>query len=82
MRETVLTLYGRRDCHLCHEMAAALEALRAGRGFRVETVDIDVDPRLLFRYANDVPVLVAGETEICRHRLDCASLDAYLSEVR
>lgn len=82
MPETVLTLYGRRDCHLCHAMAEALEALRPGRAFRIESVDIDTDPRLLFRYANDVPVLVAGEVEICRHRLDRTRLDAYLSEVR
>jgi len=82
MSGVVLTLYGRRECHLCHAMAAELSAMQAGRGFRVESVDIDSDPRLLFRYADDVPVLVAGDVEICRHRLDAARLDAYLAEVR
>jgi len=77
-----LTLYGRRGCHLCHAMADALDAQRAAGRFDVESVDIETDPRLLFKYANDVPVLVARDVEICRHRLDQARLDAYLAEVR
>jgi hypothetical protein len=46
-------------------MAAALRAL----GVDFEEVDVDADPRLDELYGENVPVLLRGETEICRHRL-------------
>jgi glutaredoxin len=58
-------LFGRAYCHLCEEMAGALRAL----GVEFEEIDVDADPRLEELYGENVPVLLQGETEICRHRL-------------
>ena len=82
-----LTLYVRRDCHLCAEMHR--ELLEAGAGgasgarpdvrFEVELVDIDAHPSLAARYGHKVPVLVGAGEEICHYFLDQQQLDAFLS---
>lgn len=73
-----LTLYVRRGCHLCSDMAQALERLRGVHGFSVTEVDIDDDPELVERYDTRVPVLAAGATEICYYFLEEGPLLAWL----
>ena len=79
-----LTLYSRQYCHLCHDMLAALEALRGEFEFEVMVVDLDLseDPALLARYDELVPVLVAAKTELCHYFLDLDAVRAYLAEVK
>ena len=74
-----LTLYARRDCHLCAEMHRDLTALEPSLGFTVVAVDIDGDPELVARYGHKVPVLVGGDEEICHYFLDEPQLEEYLS---
>jgi hypothetical protein len=69
-------LYGRRYCHLCEEMLAALRALDAG--LAPEVLDVDADPALEARYGEHVPVLMLGDVELSRHRLDAERVRAYL----
>jgi thioredoxin reductase (NADPH) len=73
-----LTLYGRRDCHLCEQMEAALSGLRQELGFTVEVVDVDTSAALAARYGERVPVLVHGDTELCHYFLDRAAVVAHL----
>ncbi len=77
-----LTVLTRDYCHLCHDMIAALEPLQAERGFLFDLVDVDAQPKLVEKYDELVPVLLAGETEICHYFLDVSALDAYLAKVR
>lgn len=66
-----LTLYGRRDCHLCEEMARALRE----RGVAFDEVDVDSAAELKERYGRFVPVLTDGDgRELCRYRLEPAVL--------
>lgn len=75
-----LIQYTRVGCGLCHEMDDALDAAFGDR-IDIEHVDVDRDPALVERYGNDVPVLTTVDgTELCRHRLDLATLRAWLSE--
>ena len=76
-----LTLYGRGYCHLCHEMEVALEPLREEFGFALETVDVDSDPQLEARLGELVPVLMAGDRELCHYFLDHDAVRAYLAEI-
>ena len=76
----VLTLYHREGCHLCEAMERQLAPLLAARGWRLERVDVDADPALMRRYGTEVPVLVHGGQEVCRHRLDHAALEAVLTK--
>lgn len=71
-----LTLYIRRDCHLCDEMYDALRPWEAKLGFALRLVDVDDDPELIARFGDNVPVLMHREREICHYRLDEAALVA------
>ena len=74
-----LTIVQRRDCDLCDEMIAELQAL--GRSLAlppVDIVDVDSDPELLRRHGLHVPVLLLDGTVVCRHRLDAEELHRLL----
>ena len=76
-----LTLYSRAYCHLCHDMQAALEALPEAAAFELEVLDVDADPELELRFNELVPVLMHGDQELARYRLDAAALTAYLQSL-
>jgi hypothetical protein len=76
---TRFVLYGRTDCHLCEEMAAALAPLLPGRA-TLEVVDIAGDPGLEREYGIKIPVLKAGETVLSIYRLDKDRVERYLAE--
>ncbi len=77
-----LTVYGRAHCHLCQDMIAALQELRARLPFRLDIIDVDGDSILKSRYGELVPVLVAEGEEICHYHLDPVALDAYFTKIR
>jgi glutaredoxin len=59
---TRVTLYGKAGCCLCDEARAAVEAVRAERGFELEEVDVSLDPVLHRRYGERIPVVaIDGE---------------------
>jgi hypothetical protein len=64
-----LTLMSRPDCPLCDEMLTELEALAAGRA-QIEIVDISDDEDLTRKYVFEIPVLLHGDRELSRHRLN------------
>jgi len=74
------TVYSRAYCHLCDDMLEALEALRGEAGFDFEAVDVDADPVLECRFGEFVPVLMHGERELARGRLDSSLVRAYLRD--
>ncbi|HSO05989.1 MAG TPA: glutaredoxin family protein [Pelomicrobium sp.] len=76
-----LTVYSRAYCHLCDDLLAALVPLAQRAGVAVEIVDVDSDAGLEAAYGDKVPVLMAGEREICHYHLDRAALDAYLAGI-
>ncbi len=77
-----LIIYGRKDCHLCFDMIAALNELQTQFCFRVELVDVDSNVELLAQFGERVPVLIAGGEEICHFHLDPIALDAYFAKIR
>lgn len=76
-----LTVYSRSYCHLCDEMIAGLHTLQARFAFGLRIVDVDSDDALEARYGEDVPVVLHGATELCRHRLDPARVTEYLAKI-
>jgi thiol-disulfide isomerase/thioredoxin len=75
-----LTLYGRSYCHLCEDMANALEALQASMDFSFGVVDVDADAQIEARFGELVPVLTDAQgREICHYFLDLAALRARLA---
>jgi hypothetical protein len=76
-----LTLLVRAYCHLCDEMRHALQPLAAQAGIAVAEVDVDTDAALEARWGDAVPVLLAGERELARYRLDRGALAGFLAGV-
>ena len=76
-----VTLYGREDCHLCHEMRAVVEEVRAAGPLEVEVeeVDVDGDPALVAAYGNQVPVLCVNGRKAFKYRVDARALRARLA---
>jgi len=58
-------------------MLHGLEGLMPELGFSYSVRDVDDDPELARRYGERVPVLVAGDTELCCYFLDEARLREY-----
>lgn len=78
-----LTVYGRADCHLCHEMRRVVDDVvrDTGRTGAVEVaeVDVDGDPALVRAYGDDVPVLCVNGVRAFEHRVEPAALAARLA---
>jgi len=74
-----LTLLVRAYCQLCDEMREALAPLAFAAGCNIEEIDIDAHPALEARWRELVPVLLAGERELCHYRIDRAALAAYFA---
>jgi len=81
-RQALLRVFGRSYCSLCAAMLTDLQALQPEFGFRLEWVDIEDLEELEARYGEKVPVLVAGDEELCHYHLDRPRLYAYLSQMR
>ena len=80
MAGNVLTLYSRTGCHLCEDMESQLPDYLEPSGLIFNTVYIDNDANLEQEYGTLVPVLKAGEREICHYFLDVKALQQYISE--
>ena len=68
-----LVVYAREGCHLCEDMISALRQRQARQCFSFQVIDVDTDQALRSRYGERVPVLVAGDMEICHYHLDPAA---------
>jgi len=77
-----LTVLSRAYCHLCDEMIDALRALQSGADFALEVRDVDDDPMLEARFGERVPIVLAGDQEICHYRLDLPAVHAWLRNFR
>jgi len=73
-------LYGRRNCHLCHELASQLQSLEDEFDFDLEVVDVDSDPALQHRYGARAPVLVCGQAELMELRMETSALRRLVQE--
>ncbi|MBP6115543.1 MAG: glutaredoxin family protein [Neisseriaceae bacterium] len=76
-----LTLMSRIYCSLCTDMQAQLQALQAEFDFELVVLDVDADPALEALYDELVPVLLAGDEQLCHWHLDLAKVRAYLTDM-
>ncbi len=68
--ELILSIYSRPECHLCEEMLIALKKWQSRFEFKINIIDIDQDPTLTSRFAARIPLLTAGDIEICEYHVD------------
>jgi hypothetical protein len=74
----VVTLYARPGCHLCTEARERIEEVRADRPFRLEEVDISLDPVLHRRYGERIPVVAVDGQELFELHVDPGGLRLHL----
>lgn len=60
VRMLTVTLYTKKDCHLCDQAKADLESLKDKYPHRLAVVDIETDPALKSAYGDKIPVIEAG----------------------
>ena len=54
---TVVTIYSRKNCHLCDVAVESLESVKSELDFEIEKIYIDGDTELVNRYGEEVPVI-------------------------
>lgn len=59
-----VTLYNRKDCHLCDQVKAILMELNAEIPHRIIEVDVDSDPELRRAFGATVPVVEVGPYQL------------------
>ena len=77
-----LTLYGKAGCHLCDDARAAVQRVRLDKSFELREIDISLDPVLLRRYGERIPVLELEGEELFEYVVDEAALRERLDRVR
>lgn len=75
-----LTVYSRLGCHLCEDMQNLLPSYLEESGLSFDVIYIDDNNHLEEQYGTLVPVLKAGDREICHYFLDIKALQQYISE--
>jgi uncharacterized membrane protein len=55
-----VTLYMRKDCHLCEQAKADLDSLQSQYPHRLVEIDIERDPALQKKYLVEIPVIEVG----------------------
>ncbi|MDT3669029.1 MAG: glutaredoxin family protein [Aromatoleum sp.] len=75
--EREFAVMSREWCHLCHDLVDRLLPLAAELGWAVRVLDVDADPELEARWDELVPVVLAGDMELCRYHLDEAAIRVY-----
>ena len=54
---TVVTVYSRKNCHLCDVAIESLESVKVELDFEIEKIYIDGDNELTNKYGEEVPVI-------------------------
>ena len=54
---TVVTVYSRKNCHLCDVAVEKLETVKIELNFEIEKIYIDGDTELTTKYGEEVPVI-------------------------
>ncbi|MBZ2198055.1 glutaredoxin family protein [Ruania sp. N2-46] len=65
-----VTLFSRRECHLCETARRAVRAVCEPDGVAWAEVDIDADPGLQERYGELVPVVTVDGVQVGYWRID------------
>jgi len=66
----LVTLYTRKRCCLCDNAKAVLTAARSRVAFDYQEIDIDLDPELVRRYNDEVPVVAINGAKAFKYKVD------------
>ena len=72
----------REGCHLCEELLELLGRHPRASEFEIGPLDVDSRADWQAKYGLRVPVVLAGEAEICEYFLDFERLEQALNQPR
>ncbi len=81
-KKKIIIVYTVPGCHLCDEAIALLASFQAECRLDIQVIDILSTPELIEKYQNDVPVVLFGEKELFRHRIERAELGKILKKLK
>jgi glutaredoxin len=64
-----LTIYSKKDCHLCEEAKAILSRY-ASASVSLEEIDIETNPELYEKYRYEIPVIFLDDRKLFKYRVD------------
>jgi Glutaredoxin-like domain (DUF836) len=60
-----VTIYSRRECHLCHVVYRIARRIQQDVPCHLEYVEVDSDPVWVERFGDRVPVVLIDSREVC-----------------
>lgn len=65
-----VSLITRQGCHLCPDARAVVTEVCAAAGVEWREVDVDADPRVRARFADEIPVVIVDGQVVGFWRID------------
>ena len=65
-----ITIYTRKDCHLCDEAKSVLQKFASEFPLEIEEVDVDRDSDAVQKYSDEVPVVFLDGQKLFKYRID------------
>ena len=79
---TVVTVYSRKNCHLCDVAVEKLETVKVELNFEIEKIYIDGDTELTSKYGEEVPVIHIDGKHHDMFRVDLERFRSSLEKLR
>jgi len=67
-------VFGRKGCHLCADALAIVSEVCGDEGVGYEVFDVDTNPELKARYADEVPVVTVDGQVVGFWRVDATAI--------
>ena len=65
-----ITVYSKRDCHLCDEAKGVLKRFAASYPLQINEQDIESDPALFEKFHDEIPVIFLENRKLFKYRID------------
>ena len=74
-------LYSKPECQLCDTFLIQLKKLLEVGSYTCHIINVDSDPELKQRYGARIPVLVAGNMELCEQVFNKETITNYINNI-
>lgn len=65
-----ITIYSKKDCHLCEEAKQVLKRFVDEYSLEIEEIDINEDKDLFEKYQFEIPVIFLNDRKLFKYRID------------
>ncbi len=80
MRHIQVTIYSKKDCHLCDEAKAVLRDFAVEYPLQIEEIDIESEKEVFEKFKHEIPVIFVMGRKSFKYRIDKKKLDRILKD--